>query len=52
MKVQNIRQTDTKKMIEQSLVDLLKKTSLDQITIKDITLAANVNRATFYAHYG
>lgn len=51
MKVQNIRQTDTKKLIEQSFVVLLQKKQLEQITIKDITLSAKINRATFYAHY-
>lgn len=51
MKVQNIRQTDTKKLIEEAMIDLLKRKQLDQITIKDLTLSANINRATFYAHY-
>lgn len=51
MKVRNIRQTPTKTSIIEAFVQLLLKKPFEKITIKDITDLANINRATFYAHY-
>lgn len=51
MKVQNIRQTGTKTSIANAFIKLLSKKTFEKITIKDITEIANINRATFYAHY-
>ncbi|MGN4426860.1 TetR/AcrR family transcriptional regulator [Bacillus cereus group sp. MYBK30-1] len=51
MKVQNIRKTSTKASIMESFTQLLKKKELEKITIKNITDSANINRATFYAHF-
>ncbi|MGG3449363.1 TetR/AcrR family transcriptional regulator [Domibacillus aminovorans] len=51
MKVQNIRMTATKKLIEEAFTDLLRKKGIEKITIKNITERAKINRATFYAHY-
>ncbi|WP_315118515.1 TetR family transcriptional regulator [uncultured Clostridium sp.] len=46
-----MRQTATKTSIEDAFVQLLSKKTLEKITIKDITDFADINRATFYAHY-
>ena len=51
MKVQNMRQTVTKTSIVDAFIQLLSKKTFEKITIKDITDLANINRATFYAHY-
>lgn len=51
MKVQGIRNTNTKKSIEEAFTSLLRKKDVENITIKNITEKANVNRATFYAHF-
>lgn len=51
MRVKNIRRTDTKKRIEESFTALLRKRDIEEITIKNITEHAKINRATFYAHY-
>ncbi|MEX0417273.1 TetR/AcrR family transcriptional regulator, partial [Bacillus sp. C30] len=53
MKVQGIRNTNTntKKSIEEAFTSLLKKKDIENITIKNITEKANVNRSTFYAHF-
>lgn len=51
MKVQNIRKTATKEAIEEAFTELLRKKKLVDVTIKNITQLASVNRATFYAHY-
>ena len=41
----------SRKLIRQALLSLLKTKNPDDITIKDIVDEANINRATFYAHY-
>lgn len=41
----------TKMVIRNSFVSLLKHTPLSKITIKEICEGADINRATFYAHY-
>lgn len=51
MKVQGVRNTSTKKSIVEAFEFLLRKKDIDNITIKNITDEANVNRATFYAHF-
>ncbi|MFJ7755862.1 TetR/AcrR family transcriptional regulator [Peribacillus muralis] len=51
MKVQGIRNTNTKSSIEEAFTSLLRKKDIENITIKDITEKANINRATFYAHF-
>ncbi|MDZ5610738.1 TetR/AcrR family transcriptional regulator [Bacillus pseudomycoides] len=51
MKVQNIRRTPTKKLIEEAFTELLRKKDFEKVTIKDITELAKINRATFYAHF-
>lgn len=39
------------KLIRQAFVKLVKEKPADRITITDIVEEANINRATFYAHY-
>ncbi|MFR8977240.1 MAG: TetR family transcriptional regulator [Christensenellales bacterium] len=41
----------TKRMLSMSLKKLLSKTTLDNITIQDITDDAEVSRKTFYYHF-
>lgn len=41
----------SRKLIRQALLTLLKTKNPNDITIKDIVDEANINRATFYAHY-
>lgn len=43
----------SRQLISQALITLLdKKGSLDNITVSDICNEANINRGTFYNHYG
>lgn len=41
----------TRKLLLQAFIDLSDKKDFQDITIKDITTAATVNRATFYRHF-
>ena len=41
----------TKMVIKESFIALLERKDISQITIKEICENADVNRATFYAHY-
>ncbi len=41
----------SRRLIRQALLTLLKEKKPDDITIMDIVNEANINRATFYAHY-
>ena len=41
----------TKKAIAQGIKELMKKNSLDKITISDITAICGLNRQTFYYHF-
>ncbi len=41
----------SRRLIREALLELLKKKSPDDITIMDIVKEADINRATFYAHY-
>ncbi len=41
----------TKKAIRNSLFILMETKALDEISISELTAAANVNRRTFYTHY-
>lgn len=42
----------TKASLTAALLDLMQEINFGDITIKDITDRANMNRATFYLHYG
>ncbi|MCG7337814.1 TetR/AcrR family transcriptional regulator [Staphylococcus sp. ACRSN] len=50
-KVKNIRMTHTKQSIINAFFALVSKKDFEKITIADITNGAQVNRATFYAHF-
>jgi AcrR family transcriptional regulator len=41
----------TKMVLKESLIKLLKKKSISRITITELCEDADINRATFYAHY-
>lgn len=41
----------TKQAIKDSLFELLKTVSIDQVTVKALCEQADINRATFYKHY-
>jgi len=41
----------TRELLQQSLIRLLETNEFEKISVNDITEAATVNRATFYAHY-
>lgn len=41
----------TRKLLREALIDLIPEKGYDEITIKDITDRATLNRATFYLHY-
>ncbi|WP_225422759.1 TetR/AcrR family transcriptional regulator [Lactiplantibacillus garii] len=41
----------TKRLIQDSLIELLQQHELDEITVTAVCKAADINRGTFYAHY-
>ncbi len=41
----------TRKLLEQAFEELLQEKGFQAITVQDITFRAEVNRATFYAHF-
>lgn len=41
----------SRRLIRESLISLLKEKDISRITVKDIVDRADLNRATFYAHY-
>ena len=41
----------TRQMLHEAFVRLLNEKSFTDISVQDVTDAASVNRATFYAHY-
>ncbi len=41
----------TRQLLQNALVNLMQETPFGQITVQDITARAEVNRATFYAHF-
>lgn len=51
LKVRNIRMTRTKESIFEALLELMKEKDFEKITIQNLTERAQINRATFYAHF-
>ncbi len=47
----NRRSQMTKRLIQDSLIQLLQEQSIDEITVTAVCKAADINRGTFYAHY-
>lgn len=41
----------TQRLLKESLAELMSEKSFNNITIKDITEKADLNRGTFYLHY-
>ncbi|MGO5066078.1 TetR family transcriptional regulator [Clostridium sporogenes] len=41
----------TKKVIRESLIELLQHKKIHEVTVTDICKKANINRGTFYTHY-
>ena len=57
MKEQKIRKTDrrtlyTRQAIQDALLELLTEKEYADITVADLCRAAELNRGTFYLHYG
>lgn len=50
-KPNNRRVQITKKMLKESLLELLEQTDISNISVRSLCEAANVNRSTFYKHY-
>ncbi|MFB9769645.1 TetR/AcrR family transcriptional regulator [Lactiplantibacillus modestisalitolerans] len=47
----NRRSQMTRRLIQDSLIQLLQTQALDEITVTAVCKAADINRGTFYAHY-
>ena len=41
----------SKKLLKQSLLELMKQKSFSEISVRDIAEEADMNRGTFYLHY-
>lgn len=52
MKAQYKNATRSKQMIKQAMLKLMTKKDFSQITVTDIVKCADINRGTFYNHYG
>lgn len=50
-KTEDRRVKRTKKILKECLFSLLEEKSIDEITVKELTEAADVNRSTFYFYY-
>ena len=50
-KKQDPRTIQTKALIKQTLLAMLKKTAFDKITVSELCKIAGINRGTFYLHY-
>ena len=51
MRKSDARVRYTKRMIKESFLSLLHEKPVNKITVKEVCEAAELNRATFYAHY-
>lgn len=52
MKKTDLRVVKTKEVLHESLLGLLKEKSLHNISVTEICREAQINRGTFYLHYG
>ena len=51
MEKKDARKRYTQMVLKQSLLKLLKEKPVNKITVKEVCELAQLNRATFYAHY-
>lgn len=51
-KKENQRITLTKRLLKESLLNLMTTKCVQNITVKELCEAAGINRSTFYKHYG
>ena len=51
MEKMDARKRYTQMMLKQSFLKLLKEKPVNKITVKEVCELAELNRATFYAHY-
>ncbi|MGN1165554.1 MAG: TetR/AcrR family transcriptional regulator [Lachnospiraceae bacterium] len=51
-KKENQRITLTKRLLKESLLQLMSKKNIQNITVSELCDAAEINRSTFYNHYG
>lgn len=49
--MENRKSRLTKRLLKESLIELLGKKDISHITIKEVSENADLNRSTFYAHY-
>lgn len=42
----------TRRLLKESLLDLMKRKRFSEISVRDVTEGADMNRTTFYLHYG
>jgi AcrR family transcriptional regulator len=45
------RSRRTRRLLQEALTDLMRKKKFHEISVQDITAQAEINRATFYAHF-
>lgn len=50
-KKDDLRVIKTRKLIYQTLLDLMKEKTFEEIKVSDVCSKAMINRSTFYAHY-
>lgn len=50
-KTQDRRVKRTKRILRECLFNLLEKKTIDELTVKELTEAADINRSTFYFYY-
>lgn len=50
-KVRHVRTTKTRKSLIEAFVEIVNEKSFEKVTIQDLTERAQINRATFYAHF-
>ncbi|MFQ9152963.1 MAG: TetR/AcrR family transcriptional regulator [Blautia sp.] len=50
-KKQDPRTIQTKALIRQTLLNMMKKSVFDKITVSELCKIAGINRGTFYLHY-
>ncbi len=47
----NQRVALTRRLLKENLIEILKKKTIQQVSVTELCAAAGINRSTFYAHY-